>query len=117
MIKPADKGSATVIMSKDDYLTKVMSHLNVANFYEKLNDDPTECYSEEITPFLVDFNNREIIDKDAFNYLRPKQTRTSWFYILPKLHKLGIPGRPIVSSCEAPTEKYHCLLTTIYVRW
>ena len=28
VIKRADKGSATVVMSKDDYLTRVMSHLN-----------------------------------------------------------------------------------------
>ena len=46
VIKRADKGSATVVMSKDDYLTRVMSHLNNMQFYEKLSDDPTEQFSE-----------------------------------------------------------------------
>ena len=31
--------------------------------------------------------------------------RTARFYLLPKIHKPGNPGRPIVSSCGAPTEK------------
>ena len=31
--------------------------------------------------------------------------RMSYFYILPKIHKPGIPGRPIVSSCKYPTSQ------------
>ena len=30
--------------------------------------------------------------------------RTSSFYMLPKIHKPGNPGRPIVSACNFPTE-------------
>ena len=30
--------------------------------------------------------------------------RTSKFYLLPKIHKPGNPGRPIVSACNCPTE-------------
>ena len=30
--------------------------------------------------------------------------RTSKFYLLPKMHKPGNPGRPIVSACSCPTE-------------
>ena len=30
--------------------------------------------------------------------------RTSRFYLLPKIHKPGNPGRPIVSGCNCPTE-------------
>ena len=69
VIKPADKGSATVIMSKEDYLTKVMGHLDIATFYEKLNDDPMERYSEEITSFLDHMKSGERIDDDTWNYL------------------------------------------------
>ena len=31
--------------------------------------------------------------------------RTSKFYLLPKIHKPGNPGRPTVSACACPTEK------------
>ena len=47
---------------------------------------------------------REILDRDTFDFLRPRNVRTSQFYILPEIHKKGIPGRPIVTSCGAPTE-------------
>ena len=32
IIEPADKGSAMVVMSKEDYLVKVMSHLQNTQF-------------------------------------------------------------------------------------
>ena len=92
-------------MSSDDYLTRVMKHLNNTQFYEKLPDDPTEQFSEEITKYLSGMFERNVLDRGTFEFLRPKGIRTSRFYILPKLHKPGIPGGPIVSSCGAPTEE------------
>ncbi len=38
-------------------------------------------------------------------HVAPKNPRTARFYHLPKIHKAGHPGRPIVSSCGAPTER------------
>ena len=45
------------------------------------------------------------IDEDTKWYLTPKEPRTARFYHLPKIHKPDIPGRPIVSSCGAPTKR------------
>ena len=105
VIKPVDKGSATVVMSKDDYLTRVMDHLNNTQFYEKLSDDATEWFSEEITSLLEEMREKRVLERETFCFLQPRNVRTSRFYILPKIHKPGIPGRPIVSSCRASTEK------------
>ena len=33
-----------------------------------------------------------------------RQHRTAVFYLLPKIHKVGVPGRPIVSAYNCPTE-------------
>ena len=44
------------------------------------------------------------IDKNVKDYLSPSTLKVSRLYLLPKLHKQGIPGRPIVSSCGSPTE-------------
>ena len=60
---------ATVVVSKDDYLKRVMSHLSNMLFYEKLPHDPTEWFSEEITSALVGMTERKILDRDAFNFL------------------------------------------------
>ena len=104
VIKPADKGSAMVIMSRKDHEAKVMDYLNNGNFYRKLQEDLTKQFLEEITTSLTDLLNRQVIDREVWDFLRPKQVRTARFYILPKIHKTNIPGRPIVSSCGAATE-------------
>ena len=104
MIKPADKGSATVVMSRQDYLMKVMQHLDNRDFYERLEDDLTNQFAKETTSLLIYMMDRLIIDKETLNYLWPQNPRTSRFYILPNIHKDGIPGRPIILSCGAPTE-------------
>ena len=44
------------------------------------------------------------INKKVNNYSSPVSPRISRLYLLPKLHKPGIPGRPILSSCGSPTE-------------
>ena len=105
VIKPADKGSITVVMSRQDYLDKVMSHLQNEEYYLKLDEEPTSNYGKEIMCFLTEMTDRQAIDKETFKYIRPQDPWTSRFYILPKIHKEGNPGRPIVSSCGAPTER------------
>ena len=69
VIKPADKGSATVVMSRDDYLTRVMDHLNNTQFYEKLADDLMEWFSEEVTSFLTEMVERRMLNGDTFDFL------------------------------------------------
>ena len=48
--------------------------------------------------------NRGLIDRHTRDFLSPNQPKTARFYLLPKIHKPGNPGRPIVSSNGAPTE-------------
>ena len=104
-IEPADKGSAMVILSLEDYLTKVKCYLNNGQLYEKLQYDPTEQFLDDTMSDLANMLNRRVIDKHTFEFLCPQDARTSQFYILPKLHKVGIPGRLIVSSCGSPIDK------------
>ena len=46
-----------------------------------------------------------LISEKNFNYLLVDQPKAGRFYLLPKIHKAGNPGRPIVSSNGHPTEK------------
>ena len=50
------------------------------------------------------FANGWIIEHTR-NFLIPHHSRVGKFYLLPKIHKPGSPGRPIVSSNCAPMEK------------
>ena len=63
IIKPADKGSATVVMSRRDYVAKVMSHLENENFYRRLDEDPTERFAEEVTSVLYNMTEKHLISK------------------------------------------------------
>ena len=105
IVKQADKGSATVVMSKEDYMTKVMQHLNKEQHYRKLDEDRAEKYVQEITTFLTDMVNLQVSDMDGYSYLHPCDTRTLRFYVLPKIHKPGNPGRPTLLTCGSPIER------------
>ena len=45
------------------------------------------------------------MDKQTHRYLTQENPKAGRFYILPKIHKPGNPGRPIVSANGHPTEK------------
>ena len=65
----------------------------------------TTIYAEEITKLQAEMKARNAINQETKDYLTPLHVRTATFYLLPKIHKPGNSGCPIVSSCGAPTEK------------
>lgn len=115
VIKPADKGSAVVIMDRDQYLWEGYRQLGDIKYYSRL-DKP--IYPDTIT--LVDKITQSMFDKKFINakqqhYIRgTSEPRARLFYMLPKIHKDPSkwskpheipPGRPIVSDCSSET--YH----------
>ena len=105
ILKKADKGSAVVCMNAKDYVHEVLRQLSDKDTYTILVDDPTDSYSLEIRTVLFDLLNDELIDDNMMDYLDVENARPGRFYILPKIHKPNIPGRPICSSNNHPTEK------------
>lgn len=113
VIKPADKGSAVVILSRDQYIMEVNRQLNDKIYYRKLKEP---IYLQTI-PLVNDILNKlhknKFISAKQKTYLKgSKQPRPRRFYILPKIHKdpekwtvpFKIPpGRPIVSDCDSET--------------
>ena len=105
VIKSADKGSAVVVMDKVDYLEEANRQLTDERFYKQLDSDPTEEFSTKITQELKIMKENSHIDKNTFDYLKPDKPKVGRFYLLPKIHKVNNPGRPIVSANGHPTEK------------
>ena len=105
VIKKADKGSAVVIMNTNDYIREATRQLYTPENYQKLSDDPTAKFSSDIGFVLQNMLDNDIIDFDCFDYLNVKNPTPGKFYLLPKIHKNGIPGRPICSSNNHPTER------------
>ena len=105
VIKPADKGSAVVVMDKTAYVHEAERQLSDTRFYKKLDHDPTVAFSKKITKSLEAMHDKGFIDFDTLQYLKPEDPKAGRFYLLPKIHKENNPGRPIVSANGHPTEK------------
>ena len=105
VIKPADKGSATVVMSFEYYVQEAERQLSNRNHYHPLDCDPTPVFTREVNTLLLQMRERNAIDEATQKYINSSNTRPARFYLLPKVHKPGHPGRPIIYSNNAPTEK------------
>ena len=79
IIKQADKGSATVVMSREDYVSKAMDHLDNTDYYQKLGEDPTKMFSEEVEQFLKGMVDRCSIDKITMQSLLVKNAKHPGF--------------------------------------
>ena len=98
VILTADKGIAIVIMDKEDYLKKAKALLEDQGTYKALKTDPTSKMKSKMINLLKKIKTEGGIDDILYKKLYPTGAVTPKFYALPKIHKSGIPLRPIVSS-------------------
>ena len=49
IIKPADKESAVVMLSRQDYINQTDRQLNGMTYYQQLTPDPTSQHTSEVT--------------------------------------------------------------------
>ena len=104
-IKKADKGSAIVVMNTCDYIAEAERQLSNQENYYKLRTDPTTHFSAQIRATIERMLDLDIIDDTTAEYLHVETPKHGRFYMLPKIHKKKIPGRPICSSNGHPTER------------
>ena len=105
IIKPADKGSGTVVMDKTWYIDECNRQLTDTKFYQRLDEDITADIQKRVTFYVNGMHKDKLINDKTKQYLIQSDVKPGRFYILPKIHKPGNPGRPIVSSNSHPTER------------
>lgn len=105
VIKPADKGGATVIWSTTAYEEEALRQLNNPQHYKKCPSSLTHDHHRFISQRLQDLGRAGILPNDSEKLLINQDCRISPFYLLPKIHKPNTPGRPIVSGIDSPTDK------------
>ena len=112
VIKGADKGSSVVVWDRSDYLHKVSRQLQDQNIWEdvKFNENILiDLVAKSNKIFKRLFSHKLISEKELkyFTYNFKKATNLGKLYFLPKIHKRlsAVPGRPVISSCDTPTEK------------
>ena len=105
VIKKADKGSATVVCSSDWYENEALRQLSDTSFYKKVEVNNTKKHENIITNALEQFSTKNLINKETLKKLVPTNSRTPEFYMLPKIHKSPVTGRPVISSTGCHSEK------------
>lgn len=71
-----------------------------------------QTHQETFKAFISQAVSRQELPPSTTN-LFMKYSRTSKFYLLPKRHTPGKPGRLIVSACQCPTDLLACYLDKI----
>ncbi len=104
-IKPADKGGCIVIMDRKWYEEKCLRQLGNREHYMRTGTDQTNSVAKRISNYLKECKKSGKLPERIVDWLNPISPRTALFYILPKIHKAGNPGRPIISANECPTER------------
>nr|VZI16504.1 unnamed protein product [Spirometra erinaceieuropaei] len=103
VIVPADKGRATVVLDRTDYLQKAKGLLEDLQFYVPCATNPLKALTREINATLLALENSGAITPTDRRMARPQDTALARFHGLPKVHKVGANLRPIVSLKGTPT--------------
>ena len=91
-------------MDMDWYENECLRQLNDTQFYEKIDNDISPL-THECERYISGLQVDKVIDDGTAKYLKENSPKPGRFYTIPKLHKQGHPGRPIVSSNSHPTER------------
>ena len=113
IILPADKGKATVILDRKEYDEKISAMLSDTNTYKELKRDPAPALESKMNDMLISFKKSGSLPLAMHRKLRSSAGKTPSFYGLPKIHKTGIPLRPIVSFIGSPTYNLSNYLVTV----
>ena len=113
VVKPADKGGAVVVMSRDFYVTEAKRQLEDGTFYQKEPGDLTSSNVDLMKEVISDEISKGNLPSSALNMI-PDNAKCGRFYLLIKIHKPGNPGRPVVSSCGCPTEQLSAFLDDLF---
>ena len=111
IIKSADKGGATVIMDRENYILEANRQLNDTKYYKLLDQPIFHDNIPKLKNILNEMRHEGFLNQKQFDFLSgPNIPRHRIFYLLPKIHKdinkWTIPdkmpeGRPIVSDVES----------------
>ena len=98
MILPSDKGKSVCVLTKEQYRSKVDNLISDMDTYEQLQRDPTPTYARKVREALKSIETKGKIPRSLYLQLYPSDPMPPLFYGLPKIHKSGVPLRPIVST-------------------
>ena len=102
IILTIDKGVSMVVMDKEEYIKKSEELLSQAS-YKVLPSDPTTKHKNKLISLLKTIKAERGINDTTYRRLYPTGAGSLKYYGLPKVHKEGVPLRPIISSMGSVT--------------
>uniref|UniRef100_A0A5S6QAX1 Reverse transcriptase domain-containing protein n=1 Tax=Trichuris muris TaxID=70415 RepID=A0A5S6QAX1_TRIMR len=105
LITKADKGNVVVILDKSAYLE--MSERLTKTVYKPIRADPTTKIRTDLLDtldLLISETNDMTLVKIKHLYFTDN-IKCPEMYGLPKIHKMGVPMRPVVASINSVTSK------------
>lgn len=105
VVTKADKGGAVVVTDVDDYIKEATRQLSDRKFYKKVEENPTSLHAALVDNAIDGLKLQGHLEEKMANKLKTSNPKTPRLYLLPKIHKPGNPGRPVVSSIGCHTER------------
>ena len=103
IITKADKGGAVVILHVENYIKEAHRQLNDEQCYKRLNSDPTKHHAVKVHEAIDKFRIEGLLTEKVASGLKTTNPKTPKFSLLPKIHKEGNPGRPVIDSMNCHT--------------
>ncbi|XP_037773698.1 uncharacterized protein LOC119569744 [Penaeus monodon] len=99
VITKPDKGRGIVLLSRTDYINKLSSILSDSSKFQLLNVNlATHLLKLEAKLNRIVRPLKTILDETIYHSIFSAGSRAGFMYGLPKVHKPGLPLRPIISS-------------------
>ncbi|PIK56552.1 hypothetical protein BSL78_06520 [Apostichopus japonicus] len=92
-------------MGKQFYREEANRLLGNPQHYKLLDSDPTQEITQNVKRVIQKIVSNGSIDRKLGQNLLENDPKPGRFYFLPKIHKEGNPGRPIISGNGTATEK------------
>lgn len=116
IITKSDKGGTSVAMYVGAYEDKMLELLSDPQVYTVLKSDPTNQVQSKCNNIVKDLKSNKHISEGMAKNLNNYKSVCPKMYGNPKIHKEGVPLRPIVSSINAPTTKLSKFMADILKR-
>ena len=99
VIRVQDKGSRFVVLSNNDYESKVQHQIDSSSFTET-DIDYSKNFEENVNSWISKWILRGVIDNNRKRFITPINSTPGKMYGLVKIHKVNNPIRVITSGCN-----------------
>lgn len=114
MVAMADKGNVSLVILRQDYISKVEEHLADRTTYTPIKTSSHIGYMKRNEILLKKLVDLDVIKRNAVPGIISSETKIPNMYGLIKTHKENQPIRPVVNTRSGPGYTLAAVLTKIF---